>query len=272
MNARIGIIGCGNMGGGLARGILTRALPAGGGALYVYARNIAKASPLEAMGAVVCTDAKELAAFSDYILPAVKPYQMGAIIREIAPALTPQKVLVSMAAGYSLAKMREASGGVCPVARVMPNTLVTVGRGQFGLCLDDEKLGEAHKQDLYGLFSSLGQVLLLPESKINIFSALAGCGPSYIFQIADAFIEAGVTMGLPRPEATGLVFGLFAGCAVLAEESGLHPAVLREQVTSPGGQTIAGSNHLDRTGMRGHIIDAVLSAMRRGQEMEKENS
>lgn len=268
-SARVGIIGCGNMGGGLARGMLSRALFGPGNPLLIHTKSQSKCLPLQAMGASACADAQALAADADYIILAVKPYQMMALIRDIAPVLTPGKVLVSVAAGVTLAEMRKAAQAPVPVVRVMPNTLVAIGRGQFGLCLDDALLLDEQKTLLRELFTSLGQVLVLPEDKINTFSALVGCGPAYVFQIADAFIEAGVTMGLPRPEAAELVFGLFSGCAALAVESGLHPAVLREQVTSPGGQTIAGSNHLDRTAVRGHIIDAVLAAMRRGLEMEK---
>ncbi len=272
MNAgRVGIIGCGNMGGGLAKGLLAKTEP-GAFPLYVYSRTSEKVLPLRHMGANACGNAPEVAASAEFIILAVKPYQIAAVIREIAPKLTPDHVLISVAAGLNLAEMRKHAPEHVPVARVMPNTLVTVGRGQFGLCLDDERLAPDQKETLRSLFGVLGQVLILPENRINAFAALAGCGPAYLFQIADAFIEAGVTMGLSRSESTELIFGLFSGCAVMAEQSGLHPAVLREQVTSPGGQTVAGCNHLDRTAVRGHIVDAVLAAMRRGMEMEKENA
>ncbi len=270
--SRVGIIGCGNMGGGLARGMLSRNLFPPYEPLVLHSRSDLKVRPLEVMGARACSSVAELAEQAAYIILAVKPYQIAALIREAAPALTPRHTLVSVAAGVTLAEMRKAAPKGVPVVRVMPNTLVSVGRGQFGLCLDDGLLTDERRRYLRDLFGSLGQVMVLPESRINAFAALAGCGPAYVFQIADAFIEAGVTMGLGRAEASDLVFGLFAGCAEMAAQSGLHPAVLREQVTSPGGQTIAGANHLDRTAVRGHIIDAVLAAMRRGLEMEQENA
>ena len=120
------------------------------------------------------------------------------------------------------------------------------------------------------MFKGLGSVFILPEQKMNAFSAVAGCGPAYVFHMMDAIMEAAVTLGFTRQEANAMTVGLFRGSAQLVKETGQHPAVLHANVTSPGGQTIVGTNHLSRTAVRGHIIDAVLAANERGKAMEQE--
>ena len=141
----------------------------------------------------------------------------------------------------------------------MPNTPALVGAGVFGI-QEDPALPKDVFAMILDLFGLLGSTIVLPEKKFNAFMALVGCGPAYVFHFMDALAEAGVTMGFTRQEALELVTQLVLGSAKLAVLPGSHPAILREQVCSPAGVTIAAVNHLDRTAVRGHLIDAVLAA------------
>ena len=200
-----------------------------------------------------------LAAACDIVIVGVKPYLVGGVIAEALPALKPETVLISIAAGVTLDDLREAVQGRCHVVRVMPNTPALVGAGIFGI-QEDPELPETVFRTVLDLFGLLGSAVVLPEKKFNAFMALVGCGPAYVFHFMDALAEAGVTMGFTRQESLDLVTQLVLGSAKLAALPGSHPAILREQVCSPAGVTIAAINHLDRTAVRGHIIDAVLAA------------
>ena len=170
-----------------------------------------------------------------------------------------ETVVISIAAGVTLHDLRDAVQGRCHVVRVMPNTPALVGAGVFGI-QEDPALPKDVFAMILDLFGLLGSTIVLPEKKFNAFMALVGCGPAYVFHFMDALAEAGVTMGFTRQEALELVTQLVLGSAKLAALPGSHPAILREQVCSPAGVTIAAVNHLDRTAVRGHLIDAVLAA------------
>lgn len=218
---------------------------------------------------VSCDSELEVAQKADYILLGVKPYQIAEVLQKIAPALTPDKVVISIAAGVSQASLKEHCNGKCAVVRCMPNTPAMVGEGIFALCFEDADLQEPHRIAIQELFGTIGQALILEEAKFNAFTAVAGCGPAYVFHMMEAVVEAAVTVGFTRKDATDMVVKLFKGSVKLADESGQHLSVLREMLCSPAGVTIAAVNHLDRTAVRGNIIDAVLEARKRGLEMSK---
>ncbi len=262
----LGIIGCGQMGKAIAAGVLQNETLRKAFPLYAYARNEDTRASLCQAGAFPLDSSENLASAAEIIVVAVKPYQIVDVLREIRPVLRENKLVVSVAAGVRLATLREACGGACPVTRIMPNTLVAVGKGLFGICHDDA-VSKSQQAAVHSLFSGLGMAVELPESRMNAFSALAGCGPAYVFYMVDALVEAGVSMGLSRETSREIALSLCAGCAALATEKGLHPVLLREQVTSPGGMTVAGTNHLDRAGVRGAIIDAVLAAEAKGNTL-----
>nr|WP_294513757.1 pyrroline-5-carboxylate reductase [uncultured Bilophila sp.] len=251
----IGCIGCGNMGGAIIGGLA--GMP--GLRLFGYNRTPERLAPLVAKGVTAVPDIPGLVAACDIVIIGVKPYLVGGVIAEALPALKPETLLISIAAGVTLEDLREAVRGRCHVVRVMPNTPALVGAGIFGI-QEDPELPEAVFRTVLDLFGLLGSTIVLPEKKFNAFMALVGCGPAYVFHFMDALAEAGVTMGFTRQEALDLVTGLVLGSAKLAALPGSHPAILREQVCSPAGVTIAAINHLDRTAVRGHLIDAVLAA------------
>lgn len=266
----LGIIGCGNMGLTIAHGVLSsESLKKTFSVLGCDIVDTAR-EKLEQAGGRWHSDISSIAAASDLVLLAVKPYQVRNLIESIRPSLTPDKTLLSIAAGQPLSALRGALDGACPAVQVMPNTPALVGDGVFGVCFDDPDLPAKRKSVIQQLFETLGTVFVLPEDKMNALMALTGSGPAFVYDLMDAVMEAAVTLGFTRQQATGMVTALFRGSARMVGETGLHPAVLHSQVTSPKGATIAGTNHLARTGVRGHLIDAVLAAYVRGKEMENE--
>ena len=272
----LGCIGFGNMGRALMLGVWRHPeLRKQYTPLTHDACEAAREAAREA-GLSVAADAPALAREADIILLAVKPYQVADVLRAIAPIFSPErgpeKLLISLAAGVRLDTLKNAlkrESGNCPVMRIMPNTPALVGQGIFGLCFGDG-VSEERREQMHRLFGNLGQAIEIPESKMNAFTALAGSGPGYIFHFMESLAEAGVSAGLDRPGSEAIVLSLLKGCAAMAEETGRHPALLREQVSSPAGMTIAALNHLDRCGARGQIVDAVLAAVARGKAMEEE--
>ena len=252
---RFGCIGCGNMGGAILGGLAE--VP--GLELYGYNRTPQRLEPLCAKGVTAVPDIPGIAARCDVLVIGVKPYLVGGVLAEALPSLKPETVVISIAAGVTLHDLRDAVQGRCHVVRVMPNTPALVGAGVFGI-QEDPALPKDVFTMILDLFGLLGSTIVLPEKKFNAFMALVGCGPAYVFHFMDALAEAGVTMGFTRQEALELVTQLVLGSAKLAALPGSHPAILREQVCSPAGVTIAAVNHLDRTAVRGHLIDAVLAA------------
>lgn len=263
MGKTIGCIGCGNMGGALMGGFV-QSLAAGGYNFCGYSRTQAKVERLG--GVTVLPDARAVASEADILLLAVKPYQMEDVLSAISSQLTAGKVVVSVAAGVSLDKLRQWSGGHCAVVRCMPDTPALVGKGVFAFAFGE--MPQDVKEEIVRIFETLGLCLELPESQFAAFSALIGAGPAYVFAMMQGLVQAGVTLGFGHDASRQMVAALFEGCAVMAQKDSAHLIQLRDAVCSPAGLTIAGVNHLDRQGLAGTLVDAVLAAARRGAEME----
>ncbi len=264
--AAIGFIGTGNMGSAIIRG-----LAGSGNELFGTDLNPDKLQELALdTGLTPCASPAEVVAKSQYIVLAVKPQHMQALLEGLKAVLTKDKRLLSIAAGLTTARLRDWSGKVCPVVRIMPNTPAMAGKGVSAICLNDaEGLDEADKDVVRGVFGAVGQVHELAEKDLDAFTAVVGSGPAYVFYFMEAMIEAAVTLGLPRDKATQMVMALFSGSCALAEQDGRHLSILREMVTSPAGTTIQALIHMDRTGTRGHIIDAVRASYERSKELGK---
>lgn len=257
---KIGILGCGNMGGAIMRGWAQKPVLAEQISILAYDR-LPEACVFEGVEAV--KSAQELASRSDWLLLALKPQYLPGAMAELKGALA-GKLLISVAAGLSIERLKELSSPDCPVVRVMPNTPALVGMGNFALCFDDPAVSAAQADLIERLFKAIGTTLILPENRFNAFTALSGGGPAYIFYLLDALVESGVTLGFTRQEANEMVLSLAKGSLALAEESGAPLTALREQVCSPGGTTIEATNHFDRTAVRANIVDAVLRACDKG--------
>ncbi|MBF0621884.1 MAG: pyrroline-5-carboxylate reductase [Magnetococcales bacterium] len=204
---------------------------------------------------------------ADLVVVAVKPHLVTHVLKEIAEHLKPNAIVLSIAAGITLSAMRKQLDKKQPLVRVMPNTPALIGAGISALVgadgIEDDQLAQAE-----ALLSAVGKtVRLSDEALMDGVTALSGSGPAYIFMMIEALSDGGVSCGLPRPLADQLALQTIIGSAQLAQESGLHPGELKNQVTSPGGTTIAGLTALERHGVRGALIDAVRAAWKRAKEL-----
>lgn len=266
---QVGLIGYGSMGFALAAGMAHSDAFARQFSLCVYAKN-RQAAQQQTPAIRFAESLSELVGQSHMLIIAVRPEQVAGLMQEIASltqGMQNQPILISVAAGVPLSRLAALAGGNSAVLRLMPNTLVEVGKGLFGLCAAPHCPPEAKKMT-GDLFSLLGAVVEIEEKAMNAFTALAGCGPGFLFHIMDSLCEAGVSVGLDRAASRTMAAALFEGCGRLAVQSGRHPVILREQGTSPAGMTIAGLNHLDKFGVRGLLIEAVKIAAEQGKQMD----
>ena len=268
---RIAVIGCGNMGAALAIGL------AG-----LKDRNLRltgfdpDAEKLKGLAAKIGlnTAASPLAAAKDaeVIFLCVKPKLVAGLAAELAPALTPGQVLVSIAAGIKAADIRAAVGHACPVVRTMPTTTLLVQEGLFAVVFDDPKLTPAQTGLTRDLLAALGKVYeLSSEAEISAFTAVAGSGPGFMFQLWMGYVEGAVALGFTRPEAVDMVLRVSLGSAKLALESGKSLYDLYSMVASPAGTTVAGALHLERNAVRGHIADALKASFERSEELGRKS-
>jgi len=262
---KIGCIGCGNMGGGVLKGLV----PHTEYELVGHDHTRAKVESLDIEGhrVIWAETPLALAEAADIIILAVKPYQMEAMLEEIRPALDGSKVVLSLAAAVSQEKLMQGVQNRCPVVRTMPNLPVIVGKGVFALCFDDASLDDSRKAELLAVFQKLGMAVVLPERLFPAFTSLVGCGPAFVFLFMEGLLNAGITMGLKASDSRELIAAMVEGSARLALESGESFADLRVKVCSPAGTTIRGVNHLERMAVPGHVADAVLEALKRDREM-----
>lgn len=197
----------------------------------------------------------------------VKPQVIPTVLQEIAPAISPTTLVVSVAAGITIKTLQDKMSSI-PIVRVMPNTPVAVGEGMSVLALG-EYAEQHHGELVLALFSSVGKAIMMDESAMDAVTGLSGSGPGYAFVLIDALADAGVRVGLSRQNALVMAAQTLLGSAKMVLETGEHPAKLRDMVTSPGGTTIAGIHVLEQCGVRAAFIDAVQAATQRSQEMGK---
>jgi pyrroline-5-carboxylate reductase len=218
------------------------------------------------LGISVTTDNLTAAKSSDILLLGVKPLQVADLVREIAPALMPDKLLISFAASVGTATIEAACGRDVAIVRAMPNTPAAVGAGITALCrgshVSDEQLALAQH-----LFSTVGRTVVVDEKHMDAVTGLSGSGPAFLYIIIEALAEAGVNVGLPRDVATLLAAQTTFGAAKMVLETGAHPALLKDEVTTPAGCTVDGILELEEGGLRVTLIKAVKRASERAREL-----
>ena len=207
-------------------------------------------------------DNVEAAELADVIVLVVKPQDMGGLLDEIADHVRPGNLVVSLAAGITTSFLESHLPDGSSVVRVMPNTPALVDQGMAALSSGRHCSAE-HMQEAMGLLQSCGRAVEVPEHYQDAVTAISGSGPAYVFYVVEAMIEAGVVLGLPRATATELVIQTLFGAATMIKETGQHPTVLREQVTSPGGTTAAALRTLDDHKVRAAFISAMEAAAAR---------
>lgn len=268
-------IGVGNMGGALARAACRAVGP---DQVLLFNRTPAKAERLaEELGCAAVRSLSAAAEGAEYIFLGVKPQGMRPLLAELGRRLYElhgagaDKVLVSMAAGVELETMREYLGeagyGV-PLVRIMPNTCAAIGRGMTALCAR-AGVDEAAIRGAEEILSATGRVERVPEGLMDQFSAVAGCGPAFVYPYIEALADGGVSVGLPRAQALEYAAQTVLGAAAMVLESGKHPGQLKDEVCSPGGSTIAGVAELERGGLRAAAINAVQAAYRKNAQLGK---
>jgi pyrroline-5-carboxylate reductase len=203
---------------------------------------------------------------ADTLLLVVKPQDMAEVLQEMAPHVSAQTLVVSLAAGITTGFVESHLPDDVPVIRVMPNTPALVDEGMSAISRGSH-CDEAHLAEAETLLSAVGRVLRVPEKQQDAVTAISGSGPAYIFFVVEAMIEAGVHLGLPRSTATELVLQTVVGSAKLLRETGEHPVVLRERVTSPGGTTAAAVRELEDHKVRAAFLTAMEAARNRSRAL-----
>src|SRR6202165_1808092 len=265
---RLGFIGVGNMGEALVKGLIASkaAAPA---QIRVSARRPERVAELEKMYGVKGASNAEVARESDVLVLAVKPQILDRVLREISPDVTREKLIVSVAAGVPIAAIERRLHPPMRIVRSMPNTPATVGAGATAIALG-EHATEADLATAKTIFDSVGLTVVLEESQLDAVTGLSGSGPAYLFLIIAALADAGVKVGLSRRASLQLAAQTVLGSAKLLIESGQHPGMLKDGVTSPGGTAIAGLHTLEAGGLRNVLMNAVEAATRRSRELGEE--
>lgn len=257
---KIAVLGAGNMGAALLGGILKAGVvPAS--ELLATTRSEERACEVRERYKVpvVAGGNREAAREADLLVLAVKPGNTLKVVREIRDELHEGKILISVAAMIPMSAISEAAACALPIFRAMPNIPVLVEEGAVGIC--HNRAATAQNRDLVdNIFRSVGSVCFVEEDQMDAVTALSGSGPAYIYMVIEAMMAAGVKMGLPRDVSLKLSEQTVLGAAMHARESKLHPAILRDQVITPGGTTIAAIHELERHGLRSMLICAIETA------------
>lgn len=262
---RFGFIGCGNMGGAIARAVCA----AVGGENVILANKTRKKAEILAEKLQCAVGTNEEAAQCDYVFLGVKPHFMEGVLKEVRPVLQGNEnaVLVTMAAGLTTSRIREMAGTQNPVIRMMPNTPAAVGEGMIQYCLLD--VDQETEQIFLKAMARSGRLDGIGENLIDAATSVSGCGPAFAYQFIEALADGGVACGLPRAKAMEYAAQMLLGSAKLALESGRHPGELKDAVCSPGGSTIQGVRTLEERAFRGTVMDAVIAAFEKTKDMGK---
>ena len=208
----------------------------------------------------------EAVADAETVILVVKPQDIGDLLDELADVITPGQLVVSLVAGVDTAYIESALADGVAVVRVMPNTPAQVDEGMAAISPGSHS-SQDHLDRVTAILSATGRVLTVPERYQDAVTAISGSGPAYLFFVVEAMIEAGVHLGLPRDTATELVVQTMLGSAKLLRETGEHPTVLRERVTSPGGTTAAAVRQLEDHKVRAAFIGAIEAARDRSRDL-----
>ncbi|MGA7156597.1 MAG: pyrroline-5-carboxylate reductase [Acidobacteriaceae bacterium] len=263
---RIAVLGAGKMGGILVQAFLRSGLFPREHVAATVAHEARAHALSKQFGITVTTDNLQAAQAADVILLGVKPQQMDDVVSSIAPALNPGKLLISFAASVKTRAIEQAAGCQLAVIRAMPNTPAMLGAGITAICrgkfVTDEQLALAEK-----IFGTVGRTVAVDEKHMDAVTGLSGSGPAFLYIIIEALAEAGVNVGLPRDIATQLAAQTTYGAARMVLETGSHPALLKDEVTTPAGCTVDGILELEEGGLRVTLIKAVKRATERAREL-----
>ena len=263
---RLAVLGTGKLGGILLRAYLKQGLfvPASVTATVKHAEKAAVLA--EELGVAVTTDNRNAVRGADIVLLGVKPQVVGEVLREIAPELGARSLVISVAASVPTSYIEQHAGATVPVIRAMPNTPSTVGCGMTGICRG-LYAGPEHLEIARAMFDAVGRTVVVDEKNMDAVTGLSASGPAYVYIILESLAEGGVKVGLPRDVATLLAAQTMKGAASVVLETGDHPALLKDAVTTPAGCTIDGILELEEGKLRVTLIKAVVKATQRAGEL-----
>ena len=261
---KIGIIGCGNMGGAILYGALNSGVIAPEQA-YVYDINPAMMEKAKGWGVNLVNSDEEVCECSDIILLAVKPQNAAEALGMCNKALD-GKAMMSIVAGVTVERLQNMIDGTPRILRLLPNTPAMVFEGAFAICSDNDFI-EEELAAAKAIYESIGIIEMVPEHLIDAACALNGGGPAFVAMFIEAMADGGVKQGLPRATAYRLAAQTALGTAKMILETGMHPGQIKDMVTSPGGTTIEGCEALERGGMRGAVIDCINKAAEKSKKL-----
>lgn len=264
MHSTVAVLGAGKLGEALVSGMLRAGKPTE--EVLVTARRPERQEQLRQRYQVPVVDNAEAAKQADTVILAVKPQDMITLATELSPVIPADRLVISAAAGITLADLEQHLPAGMAVLRVMTNTPVLVDEGMSvispGVHAAEEHLSRAER-----IFQSVGRSVRVPEGQQDAATALAGSGPAYLYHVVDAITEAGVLTGLPRDTAHELIVQAAVGASTLLRDSDDHPAKLREAITSPAGTTVSALRELEMHGVRAAFISAIEAARDRSREL-----
>lgn len=252
--AKIGIIGIGNMGYAIAKGLLKQYEKED--IVFTDVNKDRCREVSEELGIDWVESNYECAGLVKYIVLAVKPQYMDPVLAQLRDVVTEKNVMISIAPGITTGQLKEKLGEGKRVVRAMPNTPALLGEGMTGVCYEEKAFTEEEKTAIAGIFSSLGKMRIVEERLMNAVVCVSGSSPAYVYMFIEALADSAVKYGLPREAAYEMAAQAVAGSARMVLETGEHPGALKDKVCSPGGTTIAGVSALEEYGFRNAVIKA----------------
>ncbi|MBF2347773.1 pyrroline-5-carboxylate reductase [Listeria marthii] len=264
---KIGFIGAGNMGTAMIRG-LARANLIARENIIVCGRNIEKLKPLETEfnGLALTTDTEKLVEQADIIILSVKPYTIPEILATVKNKLTPEKIVISVAAGVTIKDLEELTSAETKIVRVMPNTPALVGEAMSSIS-PNANVTQQEIDEVSAIFASFGEAEVVSENLMDAVIGVSGSSPAYVYMFIEALADGAVLNGMPRDKAYKFAAQAVLGAAKMVLETGEHPGKLKDMVTSPGGTTIEAVKSLEDNGFRSAVINAVQAAAKKNSSM-----
>lgn len=263
---KLAVLGTGKLGGILLRAYLNQGLFAPKRVSGTVKHGEKAAALKKELGVSVTTENRKAVHGADIVLLGVKPQVVGEVLKEIAPELSPKTLVISVAASVPTSYIEQRVGGKVPVVRAMPNTPATVGCGMTGICRGAHA-GAEHLEMARAMFDAVGRTVVVDEKNMDAVTGLSASGPAFAYIILESLAEAGVKVGLARDVATLLAAQTMKGAASVVLETGDHPALLKDAVTTPAGCTIDGILELEEGKLRVTLIKAVVKATSRAGEL-----
>lgn len=268
---KIGFIGAGNMATSIISGVLSKEL-CSPNEILIFDTDPSKLNMLTDNYGVTCLNSStEIVHNADVVILAVKPSVYPVVLKEVQSKVNSKNILISIAPGMSMSFLQKSVEHKCKILRTMPNIASSAGVGLTLICSNHE-LDSVEVARIERIFLSFSKVEHIDESIIEAATAISGCGPAYIFVLIEALADAGVMLGVPRELSNSLAKYTIFGSGKLAIESDLHTAKLKDLVCTPGGTTIQGIYSLEQNGFRGIVMNAILAAAKKAQDMKNENN